>query len=559
MKHYSTMHVQVSLRGAFLVFLLVVFLFSAAQPVPVSAATCSGGYCAFLPILKSPAAGDLVIQGIEVTQAVQDPANSVPLVAGRNTLLRIYARAVGASQPISNVKISVSASGGYNLNDLPRAYSTTVPLSYDRMNINGSINITLPKTWTEGTVTLTVRLDPDNQIGEVSEGNNGITQQFVFQPVPPLQVKIVPIKYVNEKDGYTYPAPTRDTISDWILRTYPVPSVDVTWHAAYTFKGNLTQASEFGRLLNEITALKSSEHSPEEVVYYALVPTSGSGRTWFHGGVAGIGWIGLRAAVGLELASSGGEIAAHEIGHNMGLEHSPCGLLSSANTNYPYDDGSIGQLGTDTYAGVIYPSSTKDVMSYCSPKWVSDYTYRVLFKTQRLQGAMYSLAAAPVQSQRGLLVRAEISDAGVDLKPAYVMPGAVERMPEAGDYLLETLDEQGAVVTQTPLRAYEAMSEEGVLFASMNVLVPLPDTPVASFRLVKDGQVLAAQTLQAAGDMAQSPALNAAAENQPALVRYSTDGGVTWTTLGIDLTGEDLPSVLEENVIYQVLTSGTWR
>ena len=568
MKHCRSLHIQASFRGALLVILLIVLLLFSIQPV--FAAGCGEGkHCAYLPHVKSPAAGDLVIQGIEATQAVQDPSNSVPLVAGRNTLLRIYARTVGTSTPISNVKISVEAAGAYTLNEAPRSYSATVPLSYDRASIQGSINITLPAQWTSGSVTLIVRLDPDNQIAENSESNNAITKTFNFQTVAPLKIKIVPIKCVNEKDGHTYPAPTKDSISDWIARTYPVPGVEVSWHAAHTFKGNLSTADGFSRLLNEITSLKNIEGQPPEVVYYGLVPTSGNGRTWFYGGVAGIGWIGLRAAVGLDLNSTSGQIAAHEIGHNMGLEHSPCGSPAGANQNYPYSDGSIGQLGTDTVAGVLYSPSTKDVMSYCTPKWISDYTYRTIFNKQRQAGAMYAPAAeATGEAQRGLLVRVNFTDTGAVMEPAYVVPGAVTAQPEPGDYLLETFDAQGAMISQTPLRAFEAATEGEIQQSAIHALVPLSDTPVAFFHLVKDGQIIASQELLTPTGPAEAPALMAAPDalataigesGRPALVRYSTDGGATWTALGLDLTGDTLPAAPEENVIYQVLSSGTWN
>jgi hypothetical protein len=98
-------------------------------------------------------------------------------------------------------------------------------------------------------------------------------------------------------------------------------------------------------------------------------------------------------------------------------------------------------------------------------------------------------------------------------------------------------------------------------------VVPLTDLPAASIRLVKDGEVIASQELEVAAAQLQMAAPSAtpdladalAQAEKPALVRYSTDGGVTWTTLGMDITADAMPALPEENAIYQVLTSGTWR
>ena len=71
--------------------------------------------------------------------------------------------------------------------------------------------------------------------------------------------------------------------------------------------------------------------------------------------------------------------AAHGLGHNLNLRHVACSgtnLAENTDPNYPYADGLIGQRGYGVNRHRYYdPFVYWDTMSYCQPRWVSDWTW----------------------------------------------------------------------------------------------------------------------------------------------------------------------------------------
>ena len=183
------------------------------------------------------------------------------------------------------------------------------------------------------------------------------------------------------------------------MRAYPLSNMSVTFHPIGLpgngtpldgdgdnyYEADLRTGEAWEKLLDDVSDLKVNDNAPSSTVYYAYVDFDCG---WFNcstGGIAGIGWIGWRASVGFDHPSMDvtGELAGHEIGHNMGRLHAPCNV--SGDTNYPYAGASIGEYGLDGIGGslqLLSPGSYVDMMSYCDPVWVSDYTYEALYADQ---------------------------------------------------------------------------------------------------------------------------------------------------------------------------------
>jgi hypothetical protein len=604
---------------------------SAARPIPLSVtrasaaapirstiaatATVTGTLTntMFLPsiVLVAPPPVDLSIDSLEITQAVQSPSNSVPLIASRPAIVRVYAKYTGSVVPGS---VNVSLTGARNGVALapvtlgPQAVSAAP----SRSTYSSSFNLPLPTSWLSGTVAMTATVDSGAVVAESDETNNVVTSTLKFNTVPALDIVIVPVRYTHtgsNKPG-VYPPPTVDTISDFIKRTYPLSTINVSFHAPMDFTGDLSyidpvteEAPYWGNnahtgLLDQVTSLKGTDLLGQgginsQKIYYGLVSTGTSlNNTWLplnSGFVLGIGWVGTRVSAGLDIPASLGfsdpeltsDTAAHEIGHNLGRKHAPCGLDPKSQTidsNYPDKSASIVQFGVDIKnSKVLLPTSSnpkliaRDVMSYCAPQWISDYTYKALYSA--LGGK--TTVASNVAPTAGLLVRGGIApDGSSSLAPAYDLAGVPDSAPETSDYRVEFVDATGAVIASQPVAVSEMEQPHIVALSggqlvrqadplalrgmdtraprlAINALVSAPTRAYASIRLVRAGTVLATRTARAARPAVAATAPSAQASNGalllrwgapsvPALVRYTADGGATWTTLGVDVLGGEL-------------------
>lgn len=554
----------------------------------------------YIPLILSAAqpTTDLTISAIEVTQAVQGLTNHVHLVHGRPTTVRVYAR-VNETSPKANV--SVSLSGSRNGSPLPGSplsvtASYAYPLTTDpttlRLDINKSFNFQLPPDWLGGQVILEAKADSANAYWESNEGNNNLTFTADFLAIPSLNVKLIPIVYTSTYEGITYSfsanniAQQQADIQSALMKIYPVSSANVQVRSsAITFTGDLYYGSEWDRLLNKIANVKATDGSPPSEVYYGLIPViDASGNSWWYGGYLGLGFVGPptyggpRAAIGLGSGyirslnySVEGEVtAAHEIGHNLGRLHAPCGNPADVDLAYPYSGGIIGQFGLSTSTQVIYPPNTYyDIMGYCDNAWVSDYNYGAWMQSQILFGSSSALTNQPHDS---LLLSASIDDQGeLLIQPSYFVPTLISEPISDTDFQAQFLDINGQVMASHPLPVSMALAKE-FSTTSIHASLPLPDSKPASLRILKNGlpvfeQAFAQQTAELTTQK-EAPRLTAQVSQEtivldwnipgtPAIVRYSIDGGMSWTTLDIENTNGQWTGLLADlpykNILFQVI------
>ncbi|MHB1357628.1 MAG: hypothetical protein ACYCZF_16790 [Anaerolineae bacterium] len=558
-------------------------IISANGPAPLLDSTPNGvgDYVIALPVVlgsyseASEATFDLSIERIEVTQAIQDGANSVPLVSGRQTVVRVYIRS-DAQGKLDGIRVSLAGTAnGQSLNNSPLVSPLgTVYEVSDRGVYTSTFNFYLPASWLDKSqVTFTAQVDSANAVCETSESNNTLTAAFAFTQVPSFDLVIVPIRYTHIPSGATY-GPPGDTISSMIYRLYPVPTMTVSLYQPLSFRGNLILDTGWKDLLEDIANLKTFDNAPESRVYYGLVPTGLGTASWFNGGYAGLGYIGWRASIGLNLEDlkwgqdAGAYIAAHEIGHNLNSLHAPgCGA-GNVDPLWPWiGDGHTHEYGLDLGTLRIKMPTSEDIMGYCRDGgfWISSYTYRKLMVDQLARGG----ATISQQPQEMLYIRATLDeDDTATLRPIYHLIALPSATPTTSDYSVQLLDAKGNEVARYLV---EVKTAEGTDFSfrTISALVPLPAETPAEMRLLKGNTLLVQRQLQAAATLQSGLQLanvdnglrlNWSSGGQPVLVRYTSDNGATWTTLAFDLDASELtidPSKLARGGYYEVSFADT--
>jgi hypothetical protein len=191
-----------------------------------------------------------------------------------------------------------------------------------------------------------------------------------------------------------------------------------------------------------------------------------------------VGWSSREAAAR--------ETVAHELGHNFGRPHAPCGGPAAPDPGYPYLDAGIGTFGWDVFAvrddpsrpANAVPPDTKDLMSYCRPIWISDYNYlRMIAGRQALTGGSVGT------SGRALLVRGEMDGHGIRLDPLFEVDGPIPLATGHG-VEIEVVDAAGAMLSRARVPAYTVEHGSTQSFVG---LVPLPPSGARGLRVTTPG------------------------------------------------------------------------
>lgn len=432
---------------------------------------------------------DLTVDAIEVTQSIQDLNNRVRLVAGKRTYVRVH---VSSSDERFRSFATLEVSGGgdsatlYPLN--PSAGRIIVETAPDRAALNDAFLFQLPSSYTVGEVTLTTEVNPilswrpNRYPEETSYSNNSESVTVRFEPVPEPGVVMYRATYQTETGGgtvLTHTTAITDAYQtrDWLRRAFPVPDVwlatqpfDVPEVSTVDADGNLEDISSgFLNTLLKGIRIHDLAHetyeglapgSTSDLRYYFLVDDDGGflrGSAPFDGRV-GAGPTG-DATWGWDTDGVYGDwYTGHELGHSYDRAHAEF-CDAEGGSPYPYANGRISPslTGDDAIFGfdigtapltygvneqetAIYGPNSRDLMTYCSNIWMSDFTYHAIM--DYLQPFPLAPEGEEQVTDR-LLVLGYIDpeESETFLQPLFVLPDVEDLAPRIpGDYAIVLLD-----------------------------------------------------------------------------------------------------------------------
>jgi hypothetical protein len=191
-----------------------------------------------------------------------------------------------------------------------------------------------------------------------------------------------------------------------------------------------------------------------------------------------------------------------------------------------------------------------------------------LYNNQRTYGGVLLSTTAD-----HLIVRAALgADDTVTFAPTYVFATqSASSAPADSGYMLQMLGINGDIIAAQPVAVREA-EEEGISLRAVLAAVPMPNQPVAAIRLVNEAGIVAERPLSPSNFALQTPvtinqtpeaiSLNWGAPQTPAIVRYTTDDGASWTTYGVDVTSGSF-TVARDNLVegkdgrFQIILANT--
>ena len=365
-----------------------------------------------------------------LVQAVQSRAFPVPLVAGVRALLRVFpttARAAGAGVPAVRARFFVD--GRETHVEYVPGKPEAIPARVDEGSLATSVSAEIPGSVIRPGLEMVVEVDPDGTLDPAL----GVARRIPatgrlavdVRALPPLDLTVVPFLWAPAPDssildavrGMAADPEGHELLAD-VRALLPVGALELTAHEPV-----LSTSNDARRLMEQTEAIRVLEGAGGHYLGTMAGPVTGP---------SGVAFLPGRA--GFSIPRSG--TIAHELGHNLGLRHAPCGGAGDPDPSFPHPDGSAGAWGYDFARGQLVGPTTPDVMSYCGPPdGISDYHFANALRYRLFEArAAATPATAPERSL--LLWGGAGADGAPFLNPVFVVKAPPALPDSTGAYTL---------------------------------------------------------------------------------------------------------------------------
>jgi hypothetical protein len=491
---------------------------------------------------------DLTVDRLEVTQGLQDGANTIPLVQGRRTVVRAY---IGIGQDPGPVPFVTGKLSGYVGSTLLGSVPPFNPggrivalVNSDWRQIDQTLNFELPYAWTlQPALRLEVEVNPDHSVVEVNYNNNKLSTPAAFHPCGGVSVIYTPIHYAPP-EGYSPSDPSANISAgaEFMRKIYPIPDKGLVYsprtEETLTRSVNVTGTAAF--VLDRLNSELLSSSTPRAEHIYGWLPSLAFNDN-------GLGYTPGAAAFGNDTESPNlwRRTFAHEVGHNYGLGHG--------------DLTTDGRHWFDVYDRVIKPvpasvggNDLLDVMVPArleSEAWISPENYEALIGKICFGDAAAAVSKSPTAADT-LLVTGMLSNtmpAAGSLDPLYHFTTVpTDTLPVGPQYCVNLRDAANALLNQYCFNQdFAGDSATPAAAMPFGMVVPYP-AGLNRIDLVKGATVLDSRVAST-----NSPTVTVTFPTAAGLT-LSGSQNITWT--GSDLDGDPLTY----NVLYSRDNGATW-